>query len=141
MKKVTLSRFQSTPQGTFGRLIFGQNEVYTTELPWRDNLPQKSCIPAGGYLCQIVNSPRFGRVYGVLNVPGRSNVLIHAANFGGDVDQGYATELHGCIAPCLKIGFMRNSTGVMQAAGLISRPALNTFMSWADRQPFELEIK
>lgn len=140
MKSVRLTRKESGDQGTFGLLVFGTSTLYTTELPWRNNLPQKSCIPKGVYTCRIVNSPKFGKVYGVLNVPGRSNVLIHSANFGGNSDAGYTTQLQGCIAPCKKLGTMRNNAGVMQAAGLVSRPALLEFMSWANGESFTLEI-
>lgn len=138
--KATLVRTPSTDQGTFGVLTFGPNVCRTTELPWRDNRSQRSCIPPGTYRCAIVQSPRFGRVYGVQNVPGRSAVLIHPANFAGDVDMGYDTQLHGCIAPCERVGLMRNSAGQMQSAGLISRPAWSRLMAWADGKPFELEI-
>ncbi len=140
MKTVRLARYESSDQGTFGAMQFGGNTVYTTELPWRNNLPQKSCIPEGKYLCEIVQSPKFGRVYGVKNVPGRSNVLIHPANFGGNVDAGWTTELHGCISVCLRVGAMRNNAGVMQKAGLVSRPALARLMDWANGEPFTLEI-
>lgn len=140
MNLVKLIRSPSSDQGTFGRLVFGASTLHTLELPWRDNLPQKSCIPVGSYTCQIVKSPKFGKVYGVMNVPKRSNVLIHSANFGGNSDLGYTTQLQGCIAPCRSLGYMRNNAGVMQAAGLISRPALLEFMSWADSQSFTLEI-
>ena len=140
MLAAKLTRAPSTDQGTFGLLVFGQSTVRTLELPWRDNTPQKSCIPTGTYRCQIVKSPRFGKVYHVTNVPGRSAVLIHSANFAGDVDKGWTTQLHGCIAPFLKTGIMRNNAGVMQASGLVSRPALNMLMDWADGQPFDLEI-
>jgi Family of unknown function (DUF5675) len=143
--KATLTRPAACPapqadQGTFGRLVFGAESCYTTELPWLDNLRQRSCIPAGVYTCAPVQSPKFGRVYGVQAVPGRSNVLIHSANFGGNVDAGFDTQLHGCIAPCERVGIMRNSKGMMQAAGIFSRPALNRLLAWAAWQPFTLEI-
>ena len=142
---VKLIRSPSTDQGTFGRLVFGSRSVYTTELPWRNNRPQRSCIPAGVYQVALVNSPKFGRVYGVANVPGRSHVLIHAANLGGDVDLGWVTQLHGCIAPAERLGAMQipataTHQARMQAAGLISRPALAGFMAWLGGQPFTLEI-
>lgn len=140
MKKALLSRGESTDQGTFGVLSFDGKMVFTVELPWRDNLPQKSCIPKGSYTCAIVNSPKFGRVYGVQNVPGRSNVLIHSANFAGNSDLGYTTELHGCIAVSMKLGRMANNKGKMQRAGIVSRPALNLLMQWANGEPFTLEI-
>lgn len=140
-----LLRSPSTDQGTFGRLVFGQHTLHTTELPWRNNRPQRSCIPVGAYQVALVNSPKFGRVYGVANVPGRSNVLIHSANLAGDVDLGWQTQLHGCIAPAERLGAMQIPATAtyqarMQAAGLISRPALATFMAWAGGNPFTLEI-
>lgn len=140
MKKAVLSRGESIDQGTFGIIYFGGKMAFTIELPWRDNMPQKSCIPKGIYTCAIVNSPKFGRVYGVKNVQGRSNVLIHPANFAGNSDIGYTTELHGCIAPAMKLGRMANNKGKMQRAGIVSRPALNMLMQWANGEPFTLEI-
>ena len=140
MPNAKLVRAPSTDQGTFGVLTFGSQTCRTLELPWRDNRTQRSCIPPGVYRCQIVQSPRFGRVYGVTNVPGRSAVLIHSANLAGDVDLGYTTQLHGCLAPCQRVGLMRNNSGIMQAAGLLSKPALNMLTAWADGQPFTLEI-
>lgn len=140
MKLARLVRGNSTEEGTFGRLSYGNQSSFTVELPWRDNLPQKSCIPTGSYVCKIVKSPKFGMVYNVTNVRGRSAVLIHSANFGGNSDLGYTTQLHGCLAPCLKLGAMRNNAGVMQHAGLISRPALRQLMDWANGENFTLEI-
>ena len=140
-----LQRSPSTDQGTFGRLMFGTRTLHTTELPWRNNRQQRSCIPVGVYQVALVNSPKFGKVYGVANVPGRSNVLIHSANLGGDVDLGWQTQLHGCIAPAERLGAMQipateTYPARMQAAGLISRSALAGFMAWAGGQPFTLEI-
>jgi hypothetical protein len=139
MLRATLQRGASTDQGTFGVLSFGGQVVRTIELPWRENVRQRSSIPTGTYQCGIVSSPRFGRVYGVRDVPGRSHVLIHSANLAGDVDMGWQTQLHGCIAPCLRIGQMQ-ANGKWQRAGLVSRPALRQLMEWADGRPFELEI-
>lgn len=141
MQAVRLVRGPSTDQGTFGLLMFGGHVLRTTELPWRDNARQRSCIPSGVYLCAMVSSPKFGRVYGVQNVPGRSHVLIHAANLGGDVGQGWETQLHGCIAPAERLGAIRIPDGRMQRAGLVSRPALRRLMDWAGGQPFTLEIE
>lgn len=138
--RAALKRVSSSDQGTFGVLEFGANRVYTIELPWRDNQRARSCIPPASYECQMVRSPRFGLVYGVVKVPGRSNVLIHSANFAGDVDKGYTTQLEGCIAPAMRLGQMRNNAGQMQSAGLLSRPALNKLMEWSAGKPFQLEI-
>jgi len=139
-KLVLLTRGPSTDEGTFGVLAFGDSSCFTTELPWLDNLQSRSCIPAGEYTCSIVQSPHMGRVYGVHNVPGRSNVLIHPANFGGNVGRGWQTELQGCIAPSMKQGSMVNKFGRMQRCGLVSRPAVTMLMSWAAGEPFQLRI-
>lgn len=138
--KATLRRAPSTDAGTFGVLTFGRTTVHTTELPWRNNRAQRSCIPAGAYLCKMVQSPKFGVVYQVLDVPNRSHVLIHPANFGGDVEMGWETELQGCIAPALRLGEMQNDYGRMQPAGLVSRPAVRSLMEWAGGKPFTLEV-
>ena len=141
MNEAILIRRESTDQGTAGVLSFGGQMLFTMELPWRDNMPQKSCIPAGEYTCALVRSPKFGKVYEVKNVPNRGNVLIHSANVAGNSDLGYDTQLHGCIAPATRLGTMRNSKGDMQLAGLVSRAALTQFMRWANDKPFILRIK
>lgn len=133
-------RAHSTDEGTFGLLRFGGDAVYTLELPWRDNAPKRSCIPAGVYACCIVQSPRFGRVYEITNVLGRSHVLAHPANLAGDADKGYTTQLEGCIAPAMRLGRMKNKAGAMQAAALVSKPAFDKLMAWGAGQPFQLEI-
>ncbi|MBK5213368.1 MAG: hypothetical protein JJE55_06885 [Flavobacteriaceae bacterium] len=64
-------------------------ECKTLELPWLNNEKQKSCIPAGKY--QVVSrfSPKFKNHFHVLDVPGRSYILIHPGN--------YYTDILGCI--------------------------------------------
>jgi hypothetical protein len=73
-------------------------------------------------------------------VPGRSHILIHASNLAGDVYNGWITQLHGCIAPAERLGSIKIPSGKMQAAGLVSRPALRKLMNWADGKPFNLEV-
>lgn len=136
MKRATITRDPSTDEGTFGVMQLDGQTLHTIELPWRDNAPQASCIPVGMYRCEIVQSPKFGRVYGVRDVPGRSNILIHAANYAGDTSKGLRSDLLGCIAPCMAYGRLNG-----QMAGLSSRAALAEFMAWAGGQPFDLEIQ
>lgn len=140
MPAAKLRREPSTDEGTYGILEFSGQQLYTIELPWRENQRQISCIPPGTYRCEIVNSPRFGRVYEVKDVPGRSHVLIHSANLAGDLSKGWTTQLQGCIAPGERRGKMINASGKMQNAVLVSRPAFNRFMRWAAGQLFTLEI-
>jgi hypothetical protein len=135
-----LIRGPSTDEGTFGVLTFGSQSVFSLELPWRANRVQKSCIPLGRYLCVLTRSPKFGRVYHVMDVPGRSSVLIHSANFAGDVALGYTSQLQGCIAPFERQGMLRTPAGELQRAGLLSRPALSKIMLWGAGNPFWLKI-
>jgi len=141
MKRARIRRGLSSDQGTFGKLSFGDSFVYTLELPWRNNVRRMSCVPTGSYRCDLITSPRFGRCYLLDRVPGRSEVLIHAANFGGDITLGWDTHLQGCIAPCERIGKLWNRKGKLQTAGLVSRPAVDKLMAWAKGESFILEIE
>lgn len=83
--------------GTNGLLTMGANSepvCYTIELPWRNNEPNRSCIPEGTYVLKRRYSPKFRWHLEVKEVPGRSYILIHPANHA-------ARELKGCIAPVL----------------------------------------
>lgn len=134
--KVTLKRKPSTDQGTLGELTLPDGLKFATmELPWRNNLRQKSSIPAGTYKCSIVQSPRFGRVYGVHDVPGRSHILFHAGNVAGNKDLGFKTDVEGCILLGLAPGRLYGQTSVIS-----SKVALKQFMDAMDGRPFELEI-
>lgn len=78
----TLSVFEN------GKEIF---TCKTLELPDKANKPMVSCIPTGQYKCTYNFSPHFERkLYQILNVPNRSGIRIHPAN--------YARQLLGCIA-------------------------------------------
>lgn len=70
---LTLDRFAYSPLGTFGKIE--ELGVYPVERPWEDNKTGISCIPEGKYVCRRVNSPRFGNVFEVTNVPGRTQRL------------------------------------------------------------------
>ena len=79
----------------------------TLELPWRDNERGKSCIPAGTYEVIAHKSPKFGQCFWVRDVPRRSEILIHPANF--------TRQLRGCIAPGLDFGDI-DGDGVIDVA-------------------------
>lgn len=91
--------------GTFSAWdVDGRPFCYGVELPWNDNRRGLSCIPPGEYLAELYDSPAHGLVYQLIDVPGRSNIQIHAANFGdlrdkdGDGDRE-GNQLEGCLAP------------------------------------------
>jgi hypothetical protein len=70
-----------------GAIVF---ECYTLELPWKDNERRISCIPSGTYKAVKHRSPKFGNSVWIKDVPNRSEILIHPAN--------YVRQLLGCIA-------------------------------------------
>ncbi len=85
------------PDGTNGTLfLYDAPLCHTIELPWRDNRRNISCIPEGRYRLVRSRTRHFGHALRVLDVPGRSGILIHAANDA-------TTELRGCIAPVTKL--------------------------------------
>jgi len=125
--KLVLTRSDYGPKGTYGFLSVesGPPRFVTLELPWLDNQKQISCIPKGTYKIIRHNSPKFGKVWKVENVPGRSEILIHTGNFLADI-QG-----------CILLGKGLIPTGITN-----SRLAVAEFMEiLKDKSDAELEIK
>lgn len=90
VRRILLNDFQSL--GVLYCISNGQLFIAKTlELPQKGNQPKISCIPPGVYQCRYTLSPSFKKhTYEILDVPGRSGIRIHSAN--------YATQLLGCIA-------------------------------------------
>ncbi len=143
MRHALLTRDETSDHGTLGVLAGGGLRLHVIEPPWRDNRRNRSCIPAGAYDALPHVSPRFGRSVLVAGVPGRSHILIHAGNLGGDVDRGLRTHTLGCLLPGLRRGGLVVATDGgqrRQKAVLASRTALRHLMAWAGDRPFRLEI-
>jgi len=93
---VLLERFSPEVNQTIGNLYLLEDNGsmidswFSLELPWLDNQKYISCIPIGNYTCFKHVSPKFGPCLWIKEVNGRSEVLIHPAN--------YHTQLLGCIA-------------------------------------------
>ena len=134
-RRAVLIRDESTDHGTRGVLTAGALGLHVMEPPDRGNRPNRSSIPAGLYEVHPHRSPRFGRVLAVADVPGRSHILIHSGNVGGDVELGLHTHTLGCLLPGLKRGRIKVK-GRMQRAVCASKPALRQLMTWADGKPF-----
>lgn len=78
---IVLVRVGQSERGTFGVLRHGQIPfAVTLEEPWRDNERLISCIPVGSYLCERVQSPKFGNTFEVKGVQDRSHILFHKGN-------------------------------------------------------------
>ena len=136
MKKVTLTRTSMSDQGTFGVLSVDEHAWFTGELPDRGNANDVSCIPLGTYPCSYTLSFRMRkRTYEVGNVPGRSGIRIHSANFMGDKAKGLHCQLNGCVALGKKLGTMDG-----QQAVLLSVQAVREFEEYMGKKPFVLEV-
>jgi hypothetical protein len=91
MKTVTLTRTEYTGKQTLGFLQLGAFKCKTLERAWKNNERNISCIPKGEYVVKWTFSPKFMRyTYEIQNVPNRSGIRIHVAN--------YWYQINGCIA-------------------------------------------
>lgn len=153
MRTATLTRQPSTPEGTFGRLTLPPvgdgglaHNLHSLELPWVDangdglGDSMRSCIAPGSYQCIWQHSPKYGWCYEVSGVVGRSRILIHPANFAGDTEAGWQSQLLGCIALGRNAGTMRNVHGKPQRCVTDSRAAVNALNQWGGKEPFTLVI-
>src|SRR3990167_11448855 len=136
MIDATLTRLETSDQGTFGRFVAGRLGLFSGELPDHDNASNVSRIPAGTYRCVFSHSPRFGRnLYLVDSVPARAGIRLHTANLMGD-NPPYRRQLNGCIALGERLGWIEG-----QKALLLSAPAMRRAESYFSGRPFTLEIR
>jgi len=113
---LTLIRDKQDEWATLGKLsVDGQHLCHTLERPWVGNKARVSCIPTGKYHGKIQPSPHFKRdLPELLDVPGRSEILIHVGNTVDD------------SAGCILVGLERadHEMRIMQ-----SRAALELVMA------------
>lgn len=93
--EVILTRLVKDKTQTLGELIVfeGDNAIYhckTMELEEDINAVRDDCIPPGTYNVVKRYSAKYKEHFHVLDVPNRSYILIHSAN--------YSRQLLGCIA-------------------------------------------
>ena len=88
---IKIVRDTFTPTTTLGKLYVDCKLVCETlEPPVNENRRGLDAIPAGEYPCEVSYSPSFKRdTVELLNVPNRSQILIHSGNFPRDT--------RGCI--------------------------------------------
>lgn len=135
MKTIRLKRLKSNSMGTLGIMTIDTIEICSTmELPWVDaehdgiSDSNVSCIPDGVYFCKKIHSPTFGEVFEVQNVPGRSHILIHSANF--------QREIRGCIAVGMITGEQNGQYCIYKSKVALS----NLYRFLGDDSEFCLEI-
>ena len=126
----------STNLCTMGKLYAEDGELICTtfELPDRKNSVNVSCIPAGEYRLKMTVSPKYGTCYKVIDVPGRTNILIHTGNTVDDT--------LGCILPCSSYGLLKDKhSSSNQLAGLSSRVAYIRLMAVLEGENHILTIE
>lgn len=117
--KANVVREKPTIDGTPGTLTLENGwSCDTLELPWHNNERGRSCTLADTYHAKLGHSPHLGgpkhQVYRLEDKHGRADVLIHNANFAGEVDAGEETQLHGCTAVGRGYGEIMNNKKVLQ---------------------------
>jgi len=94
MVKGIINRLEDNEKQTLGHLTIYKDSIklfdcYTLELPDKNNEQRISRIPPGSYQVQKRHSKKFGNHFHILDVPGRSWILIHSGNF--------YTQIKGCV--------------------------------------------
>ena len=108
IERVDIIRIEQGREGTFGVLrINGQAWCVTLEPPDYGNVENISCIPSGRYVCRKVESPRFGTTFEVVDVPGRSHILMHPGNLVEDTQ--------GCVLLGRQFGLLHGNRGVLNS--------------------------
>jgi hypothetical protein len=114
--KAKLIRLEKSEEGIFGVLrIENQPFCLTLERPWKNNIPNISCVPSDIYLCRRVQSPNFGETFEIEGVPGRSKILFHAGN--------RIKDSKGCVLLGSEYGELEGEKAVLS-----SRKAFEKFM-------------
>ncbi|WP_272701484.1 DUF5675 family protein [Desulfovibrio sp. Fe33] len=129
MRNVDIVRLEKGEEGTFGVLrLDGRVFGVTLEPQERGNRVGMSCIPAGIYTCNRVDSPAFGNTFEVADVPGRTHILFHPGNVVGDT--------RGCILLGSRFGEIGGERGILD-----SRAAFGEFLArCAGERAFRFEI-
>lgn len=126
-----LIRDDCTADRTLGTLQHddGTVQCQTLELPWRGNVNQISCIPAGIYECHLRYSPKHNfDLFWVDGVHGRGAIEIHAGN--------RVRDSLGCILLGTSRGVLDGEDAVLQ-----SRSALAAFLTaMGSTASFTLEV-
>ena len=132
---VSQIRIDTGDVGTFSLFVVKGVAFFTAELPWRNNYKNISCIPSGSYQCEITDSPKFGRVYKIKDVPDRTDILIHPGNWAGDIRKGYRSDSDGCVLLGKRIVSIYTQKAVAS-----SKAALEEFQALLKNEPFTLVI-
>lgn len=127
---IYLFRDEQTEECCRSVLITPGGEFQVLERPWLNNAPNLSCIPPGRYKVEYLPrsaSGKYKSCYHVLDVPGRTGILIHNGNI---VDHS-----RGCLLVGKQRGWLGNRRAVFN-----SKSALRQLVSVLGKNDFELTI-
>ena len=145
MITATINRKPSTDAGTFGTFsittAYGNElRLNSLELPSRANAINLSCVPTGIYTCEYAWSMRRrGFVYWVREVEDRTAIQMHVANYAGNVDLGFKSEVKGCIALGMTLGKGWGNYAHQNTVGH-SADAFAALRAFTKKQSFKLKI-
>lgn len=130
IRTVKLTRIVDDGVQTSGKLEIDNFACMTLERAWKNNQSNISCIPRGTYRVKYTFSPKFLKyTYQVMDVPNRTGIRIHSAN--------YFFDLLGCIA----LGSGYSSLNSDREKDIInSRATIKSFEDFMQRKDFNLEI-
>ena len=130
MTKAYLIRNENKSTHTLGVLVVDGQRFSILERPWLNNKNNISCIPTGTYKVNYLpqsGSGKYKNCYHILNVPGRSGILIHNGNL--------VSHSKGCLIIGSRPGHLSGHRAVLS-----SRPALRRLVKTIGKTSFELEI-
>ena len=118
-----LVRTRTGDTGTFGELYDEQRTFlcFTLEPPDRGNRTGVSCIPARTYHLEKWNSAKYPGTLHVLQVEGRSAILCHWGNYGGDKLKGLLTHTAGCILFAKAAGVLAGQEAILSSRPTVRR--------------------
>lgn len=123
-------RNEVTDDYVAGVLLLDGDTFATLEPPWRLNVRNVSCIPAGDYRCEFLPrsaSGKYREVYHLPAVPDRGGILIHAGNL--------VKHTRGCILIGTRKGWLAGKRAVLN-----SRTALQRLREITEKGEFDLTI-
>jgi len=91
MRRIELKRFYRDKDRCLGVWTMDELEwpLFTLEPSWKENKKDESCIPEGVYSLEPYYSPENGGCFEIKDVPERTLIRVHIANWVRDTD--------GCI--------------------------------------------
>lgn len=136
MIDVLILRTQTGDHGTFSHVwVYGELLFKCVEPPWRNNLSGLSCIPPGKYTGVWHKSPRYGWVYMITGVDGRTWILNHWGNYGGNKEKGFKTHTLGCLLFGMRFAHFGGQKAVSS-----SRTAIRRFHDITEGEDLNINI-